>query len=180
MTTQNLSGKVALIQGGSRGIGAAIVKRLAAEGAAVAFTYVSSAAKAEELQNSITANGGKALAIKADSADAEAIRSAVTATNGFGVGAVGLDGEGFAAVGGDAVLQFFSLGGGADVSKGDCRAFSGQAFDYGGADTAGSALNQSYFTAEVLSGHVDLQKIQGGLPCCWSRVSASHYPLCRP
>lgn len=38
MTTQHLSGKVALIQGGSRGIGAAIVKRLAAEGAAVAFT----------------------------------------------------------------------------------------------------------------------------------------------
>lgn len=80
MTTQNLSGKVALIQGGSRGIGAAIVKRLAAEGAAVAFTYVSSTAKAEELQNSITGNGGKALAIKADSADADAIRNAVTAT----------------------------------------------------------------------------------------------------
>lgn len=80
MTTQNLSGKVALIQGGSRGIGAAIVKRLAAEGAAVAFTYVSSAAKAEELQNSITGNGGKALAIKADSADAGAIRHAVSAT----------------------------------------------------------------------------------------------------
>lgn len=57
MTTQHLSGKVALIQGGSRGIGAAIVKRLAAEGAAVAFTYVSSAAKAEELQNSITEIG---------------------------------------------------------------------------------------------------------------------------
>lgn len=80
MTTQNLSGKVALIQGGSRGIGAAIVKRLAAEGAAVAFTYVSSAAKAEELQNSITATGGKALAIKADSADAAAIRNAVNST----------------------------------------------------------------------------------------------------
>ena len=80
MTTQHLSGKVALIQGGSRGIGAAIVKRLAAEGAAVAFTYVSSAAKAEELQNSITATGGKALAIKADSADAGAIRNAVNAT----------------------------------------------------------------------------------------------------
>jgi 3-oxoacyl-[acyl-carrier protein] reductase len=80
MTTQHLSGKVALIQGGSRGIGAAIVKRLAAEGAAVAFTYVSSTAKAEELQNSITANGGKALAIKADSADAAAIRHAVSAT----------------------------------------------------------------------------------------------------
>ncbi|HWH85233.1 MAG TPA: 3-oxoacyl-ACP reductase family protein [Pseudomonas sp.] len=80
MTTQHLSGKVALIQGGSRGIGAAIVKRLAAEGAAVAFTYVSSAAKAEALQNSITGNGGKALAIKADSADAGAIRQAVSTT----------------------------------------------------------------------------------------------------
>lgn len=80
MTTQTLNGKVALIQGGSRGIGAAIVQRLAAEGAAVAFTYVSSAAKAEALRDSITANGGKALAIKADSVDAEAIRSAVNAT----------------------------------------------------------------------------------------------------
>ncbi|MBT2294047.1 3-oxoacyl-ACP reductase family protein [Pseudomonas fluorescens] len=80
MSTQTLSGKVALIQGGSRGIGAAIVKRLAAEGAAVAFTYVSSAAKSEALQNSIIAAGGKALAIKADSADAEAIRNAVNAT----------------------------------------------------------------------------------------------------
>ncbi|VVN31205.1 Cyclic-di-GMP-binding biofilm dispersal mediator protein [Pseudomonas fluorescens] len=80
MTTQNLSGKVAFIQGGSRGIGAAIVKRLAADGAAVAFTYVSSTAKAEELQNAIIAGGGKALAIKADSADADAIRSAVSAT----------------------------------------------------------------------------------------------------
>ena len=80
MTTHTLNGKVALIQGGSRGIGAAIVQRLAAEGAAVAFTYVSSAAKAEALRDSITANGGKALAIKADSADAEAIRSAVNAT----------------------------------------------------------------------------------------------------
>ena len=63
MTTQHLNGKVALIQGGSRGIGAAIVQRLAAEGARVAFTYVSSAAKAEALQNSIIANGGQALAI---------------------------------------------------------------------------------------------------------------------
>ncbi|MBJ2349578.1 MULTISPECIES: 3-oxoacyl-ACP reductase family protein [Pseudomonas] len=80
MSTQALNGKVALIQGGSRGIGAAIVKRLAAEGAAVAFTYVSSGTKSEELQNSITAAGGKALAIKADSADADAVRNAVTAT----------------------------------------------------------------------------------------------------
>ncbi|KFE55193.1 3-oxoacyl-ACP reductase family protein [Pseudomonas syringae] len=81
MTQQfTLSGKVALVQGGSRGIGAAIVRRLAAEGAAVAFTYVSSDAKAQELQGGIISNGGKALAIKADSADAEAIQQAVART----------------------------------------------------------------------------------------------------
>lgn len=85
MTTQNLSGKIAFVQGGSRGIGAAIVKRLAAEGAQVAFTYVSSTAKAQALQDSIIAEGGKALAIKADSADADAIRSAVSsAVEAFG------------------------------------------------------------------------------------------------
>ena len=80
MNTSSLSGKVALVQGGSRGIGAAIVKRLAAEGAAVAFTYVSSTAKAEALQNEIIASGGQALAIKADSADAAAIKGAVSST----------------------------------------------------------------------------------------------------
>ncbi|AXK56527.1 MULTISPECIES: 3-oxoacyl-ACP reductase family protein [Pseudomonas] len=80
MSKHNLSGKVALIQGGSRGIGAAIVERLAAEGASVAFTYVSSASKAQTLQDSIIAKGGKALAIQADSADADAIREAVQRT----------------------------------------------------------------------------------------------------
>lgn len=80
MNKHNLSGKVALIQGGSRGIGAAIVERLAAEGASVAFTYVSSASKAKALQDSIIAKGGKALAIQADSADADAIREAVQRT----------------------------------------------------------------------------------------------------
>ncbi|MEN5089445.1 3-oxoacyl-ACP reductase family protein [Pseudomonas protegens] len=80
MSKHNLSGKVALIQGGSRGIGAAIVERLAAEGASVAFTYISSANKAQTLQDSIIAKGGKALAIQADSADAGAIRDAVNST----------------------------------------------------------------------------------------------------
>ncbi len=78
--SSSLSGKVALVQGGSRGIGAAIVKRLAQQGAAVAFTYVSSQAVANELQQQITANGGKALALRADSADAEAVQQAVDAT----------------------------------------------------------------------------------------------------
>ena len=78
--SSSLNGKVALVQGGSRGIGAAIVKRLAEQGAAVAFTYVSSQAVANELQQQITANGGKALVLRADSADAEAVQQAVDAT----------------------------------------------------------------------------------------------------
>jgi 3-oxoacyl-[acyl-carrier protein] reductase len=108
MTQQlTLSGKVALVQGGSRGIGAAIVKRLAAEGAAVAFTYVSSEAKARELQDSITSNGGKALAIKADSADAEAIQQAVTNTvETFGRVDILVNNAGVLAVG---PLEEFSL-----------------------------------------------------------------------
>lgn len=76
----NLTGKVALVQGGSRGIGAAIVKRLAEQGAAVAFTFVSSEDKARALQDSITTAGGKALAIKADSASEQDIRGAVDST----------------------------------------------------------------------------------------------------
>lgn len=78
-STQNtsLAGKVAFVQGGSRGIGAAIVQRLARDGAAVAFTYASSAQKAEELASSIEAAGGRALAINADSADAAQLSAAV-------------------------------------------------------------------------------------------------------
>jgi 3-oxoacyl-[acyl-carrier protein] reductase len=79
-TPTPLAGKVALVQGGSRGIGAAIVKRLVADGASVAFTYVSSASKAEALQDDITAAGGNALAIQADSGDADAVQRAVTKT----------------------------------------------------------------------------------------------------
>ncbi|MDR2306709.1 MAG: 3-oxoacyl-ACP reductase FabG [Paucimonas sp.] len=75
-----LNGKVALVQGGSRGIGAAIVRRLAKDGAKVAFTYVSSAAVAEALAGEITANGGQALALHADSADAGAVQQAVADT----------------------------------------------------------------------------------------------------
>ncbi|MNV88925.1 hypothetical protein D3C71_1831720 [compost metagenome] len=77
--------------------------------------------------------------------------------DGVGIGAVRLDGQCFATAGGDAVLQLPGLGAGADVGKGDGGAFSGQALDDGGTDAAGTALDQSNFTAEVLSGHVDLQ-----------------------
>ncbi|MFI8418021.1 3-oxoacyl-ACP reductase family protein [Serratia sp. NPDC078593] len=84
-TSQALQGKVAFIQGGSRGIGAAIAKRLAREGAAVAFTYVASADKAESVVSAIRANGGKALALCADSADAAALQQAIRqAVNHFG------------------------------------------------------------------------------------------------
>ena len=86
MTTQHsLQGKAAFVQGGSRGIGAAIVQRLASEGASVAFTYVSSDDKAQALVKSIEASGGKALAIKADSADETSVRTAIdSAANAFG------------------------------------------------------------------------------------------------
>ncbi|WP_263410495.1 3-oxoacyl-ACP reductase family protein [Terriglobus tenax] len=73
----DLSGKSAFVTGGSRGIGAAIVKRLASDGAAVAFTYSSAVAPAEALVAEIESAGGKAIAIKADSADQDAVRSAV-------------------------------------------------------------------------------------------------------
>src|SRR5713101_8812833 len=75
-----LSGKVALVTGGSRGIGAGIVKRLAKEGASVAFTYAASREKAERLVHSVEAEGGRALAICADSADAAAVQDAIDKT----------------------------------------------------------------------------------------------------
>src|SRR5436853_163790 len=75
-----LTGKVALVTGGSRGIGAAIAQRLAQDGAAVAITYASAKAKADEVVRAIETAGGRALAIHADSADAGAVKSAITAT----------------------------------------------------------------------------------------------------
>lgn len=80
MKRNSLAGKSALVTGGSRGIGAAIAKRLAAEGASVAITYSSSPAKAEEVVREIEEAGGEALAIQADAADANAVREAVTRT----------------------------------------------------------------------------------------------------
>ncbi|RON14409.1 3-oxoacyl-ACP reductase family protein [Pseudomonas frederiksbergensis] len=83
--SQRFIGRTALITGGSRGIGAAIVRRLAVEGAAVAFTYSASDVKAEALVADIRAHGGRALAIKADSRIAEDIERAVgTAVEHFG------------------------------------------------------------------------------------------------
>jgi 3-oxoacyl-[acyl-carrier protein] reductase len=78
--SNTLTGKVALVTGGSRGLGAAIAKRLAAEGAAVALTYASSPQKADEALRAIESAGGRALTIRADSADVKAVQRAVGET----------------------------------------------------------------------------------------------------
>lgn len=80
--TLPLSGKTALVTGGSRSIGAAIAKRLAADGAAVALTYSTSPARADQVVAEIEAAGGRAFAIAADAGDPQAVREAVAATVG--------------------------------------------------------------------------------------------------
>ena len=75
-----LANKRALVTGGSRGIGAAIVKRLAGEGAHVALTYVSKPDQANETAKAARALGVQAIAIQADNADAEAVVAAVEET----------------------------------------------------------------------------------------------------
>jgi 3-oxoacyl-[acyl-carrier protein] reductase len=74
----NLKNKTALVTGGSRGIGAGIVKRLAAEGANVIFTYINSAEKAQALVKELESSGVRALAVKADTGNLEEITAAIT------------------------------------------------------------------------------------------------------
>ncbi|NVD37876.1 SDR family oxidoreductase [Ensifer sp. HO-A22] len=79
MDVSNLKDRIALVTGGARGIGAAIARRLASEGAIVAITYGQSQAKADALVAEIEQAGGKALAIRADNRDGEAVGAAVKA-----------------------------------------------------------------------------------------------------
>jgi 3-oxoacyl-[acyl-carrier protein] reductase len=76
----DLNKKVALVTGGSRGIGAAIAKRLARDGAKVAITYTKGADAAATVVKEIESAGGKAIAIQADSTDAGAVGAAVEKT----------------------------------------------------------------------------------------------------
>jgi len=107
MPTQPLNSKAALVTGGSRGIGAAIAKRLARDGASVALTYTSKPEKADALVQEIIAEGGAAIAVKADSADEIAVQAAVAkAAKAFGKIDILVNNAGVATM---AAIENFSL-----------------------------------------------------------------------
>ena len=78
--SKRLTGKVAFVTGGSRGIGAGIARRLAAEGASVVITYAKAADAANGLVKEIEKDGGKALAFQANATDAKAVKEAIEST----------------------------------------------------------------------------------------------------
>ncbi|SDU10994.1 SDR family NAD(P)-dependent oxidoreductase [Jiangella alkaliphila] len=84
-TRTGLDGRAAMVIGGSRGIGAAVVRRLAEDGADVAFTYLADTAAADKVVAAVEEAGRRALALRVDSADAAALRAAVdTVADRFG------------------------------------------------------------------------------------------------
>src|SRR6201995_3246172 len=80
MDMSKLTGKVAVVTGASKGIGAAIAKALGAEGASVVVNYASSKAGADKVVEAITASGGKAIAVKADVSKAEDAKALIDDT----------------------------------------------------------------------------------------------------
>jgi len=83
VASASLAGRRAMVTGGSRGIGAGIVRRLAADGAAVAFTYREAKGPAIDLEQEIIGSGGQALAVQADSEDLVALRAAISKAVGW-------------------------------------------------------------------------------------------------
>ena len=84
-TTQRLAGRTAIVTGGSRGIGAAVAHRLAADGARVAVVYRSNAAEADAVVNRIRSTGAQAIAVQADVSDAVSVDAMVsTVREAFG------------------------------------------------------------------------------------------------
>ena len=81
-STSRLAGKVALVTGGSRGIGAEIVRRLAAEGADVGFTYHTGKGEAQQVAAEVRARGRRALTVQADLAEPTAAAAAAEAVMG--------------------------------------------------------------------------------------------------